>query len=109
MASKCKGWKVGDQFKVKQNYNGYVVGTVYSINGVTGSNVCGMTEDGMNLGQYVPKSYLVHLSCTKADLTAEQVQLQNQLDCVAAKLAFLAVTKSAEYDEDEFKVYQALT
>jgi hypothetical protein len=109
MAAKRKTWKNGDKFRVNTAHSVYVLGCVYTVNGVNADNLCGMDGNGNNIGQWIPKAYVIRYDNTKADLEAERSDLQVRLDDVNAKLAFLAENNLDNYDEHEFRVYQALT
>lgn len=110
MATKRKTWKNGDKFRVTQAYSTYVEGVVYVVNGSNGpTQVCAMTEDGVNIGQWIPTNFIKRLENTKEELEEDKAKLLVKVAELDAKLKFLSENGLANYDEQEFKIYQALT
>jgi hypothetical protein len=110
MATKRKAWKNGDKFRVTQPYSTYVVDVVYVVNAQNGpTQVCGSTEDGVNIGQWIPISFIKRVENTKDELEEEKANLLGKVAELDAKLKFLADNGLTNYDEQEFKIYQALT
>jgi hypothetical protein len=104
-----KTWKAGVKFRVKTAQNNYIAGELYTVNQVSGDNLCGIDEDGTNMGNWIHKNYVVRYENGKDDLLAEKTELESRLADVQAKLDFLASNNLTEFDDNEFKVYQALT
>ncbi len=105
MATKKKVFKMGDKFKVTTASNSYVVGEVYNVDAISGANVY-----DSRIGQYISTVYVTNYThCDKKEIEEEVKSLQDKLTMAKAKLAFLVDNSLEEFDDGQFKVYQALT
>lgn len=116
MAAKKKAWKVGDKFRVKNNiYHGtnYQTDLVYTVSQVNGSgancSLMGNLPSGLSQNQWISVQHVNQLQNTKSELKDEKTKLQAEIAEIDAKLKFLTDNDLEEYDDNEFKIYQALT
>ena len=109
MSKKLKMWQIGDKFIAKKTANGYTVGETYTVNGVNGTNLCGSNSLGHNVGQWITTTQVGELTSTRQSLLEEKDALKKELEEVEAKLAYLSDACLTEYDDKEYRIYQALT
>ncbi len=112
-------FKVGDKVKLKYAPSGkpsssnsnismggqYIVGSQYNTsNGYESYNI---THAAGGDAGWVYVHEIVG-SETKEDITKQIDELQSEIECLKSKLEWMNEVGVAEYDEDEFKVYETL-
>lgn len=108
--AKVSKFKVGDKARVIGNSAGHgssIGDTVTIIKLLPTSRISARTEGGQGWSYFL--NDLEPISCTKKDLETFIEEQEAEITTAKMKLKYLKETDSEEFDESEFKIYNALT
>ncbi len=103
--------KVGDIILVTGNEGSanYTIGEKYRVKTVKGKVLTAETLDGGWQGNWLQEYDAKVVGITREDYQKEIAEHQAQIDEAKAVIAWMDEAGVTEYDENEFKVWQALT
>ena len=103
--------KVGDIILVTGNEGSanYTIGEKYRVKTVKDKILIAETLDGLWQGNWLQQHDAKVVGITREDYQKEIAEHQAQIDEAKAVIAWMDEAGVTEYDENEFKVWQALT